>query len=89
VYLSFTALNPDGSIKWTYTTGSPIYASAAIGADGKIYIGSLDKHLYALHPDGSLAWSQATAGAATSPVIAADGRLYVGNSDGQLYAFGD
>ena len=42
------ALNPDGSLKWQYTTGKPVKSSPAIGVDGTIYVGSDDKYLYAI-----------------------------------------
>jgi len=49
------ALNPDGTLKWTYTTGGSIgYSSPAIGEDGTVYVGSQDTKLYAIRPDGSL-----------------------------------
>ncbi len=34
------AINPDGTLNWTYTLGKVSYGSPAIGADGTIYIGS-------------------------------------------------
>jgi outer membrane protein assembly factor BamB len=35
------AINPDGSQKWSFTTGDiAIWSSPAIGADGTIYVGS-------------------------------------------------
>ncbi len=43
------AINPNGGLKWSYTTGSVILSSPAIGADGTIYFGSADYNLYAIH----------------------------------------
>jgi outer membrane protein assembly factor BamB len=34
------ALNPDGSQKWSFTTGHDVDSSPAIGTDGTIYVGS-------------------------------------------------
>src|SRR5687768_17369769 len=41
---------------WTFKTGGPVKSSAAI-ADGKVFIGSNDGHLYALNLDsGQKIW---------------------------------
>ena len=42
------AINPDGTLKWFFGTGDKVDSSPAIGADGTIYLGSDDNHLYAL-----------------------------------------
>jgi len=44
------ALNPDGSLKWSYQTEGKVSSSPAIGADGIIYIGSWDGKVYAFGP---------------------------------------
>nr|WP_319372975.1 leucine-rich repeat protein [uncultured Methanobacterium sp.] len=81
------ALNPNGTVKWTYHTGSAIYGSPAIGTDGTIYVGSLDNNVYALNPDGTLKWNYTTGAAIYgSPAIGADGTIYVGSYDKKLYA---
>ncbi len=36
------ALNPNGALRWRYLTGSPVGSSPAVGADGTLYVGSLD-----------------------------------------------
>ena len=82
------AINPDGSLKWTYTTGDTIFDSPAVGGDGTIYIGSSGHTLYAINPDGSLKWSYSEGGGLfQTPIVAADGIVYVGRSDRSLYAF--
>jgi len=74
-------------LKWSFTTGSRIYSSPAIGADGTIYVGSIDNNLYAINPDGTLKWSFTTGDMVfSSPAIGADGTIYVGSFDGKLYA---
>jgi len=85
------AVNPDGTLKWKFQTGSAIeFSSPAIGADGTIYIGSLDDNLYAITDNGTNGtqkWAFATNGAvASSPAIGADGTIYIGSSDHNLYA---
>jgi outer membrane protein assembly factor BamB len=82
------AINPDGTLKWTYTTGSSIYySSPAIGTDGTIYIGSRDRYVYAINPDGTLKWKFRTGGEIDgSPVIGPDGTIYIGSYDRTFYA---
>ena len=36
------AINLNGSLKWSYTTGDRIDSSPAIGSDGTVYVGSDD-----------------------------------------------
>ena len=43
----FYAINSDGSLKWSYTTGNEVWSSPAIAADGTVYVGSFDDKLYA------------------------------------------
>ena len=50
------ALNIYGSEKWAIKTGSDAFASPAIGADGTIYLGSIDGILSAINPDSSRKW---------------------------------
>ncbi|WP_394698775.1 PKD domain-containing protein [uncultured Methanoregula sp.] len=84
------ALDPEGTIRWTYLTGGAIQSSPAIGADGTIYIGNEgDSKLYALNPDGTLRWTYTTGGGiVASPAIGPDGTIYFGNTgpDTKLYA---
>jgi outer membrane protein assembly factor BamB len=62
-------------------------SSPALGADGAVYVGSEDSHLYAFNADGSPRWAfNAGASVNSSPALAADGTLYVGTSDGTLFA---
>jgi len=51
------ALNADGTLKWTFSTGYSIgFASPVVDKNGVIYIGSYDGFLYALNWDGTLRW---------------------------------
>ena len=62
-------------------------SSPAIGADGTIYVGSVDKRLYAIDPNGTLKWAYETEGKIwTCPAIGSDGIIYVGSEDERLYA---
>ena len=81
------AVNPDGTVKWHYMTSTWVESSAAIGADGTIYIGCNDKHLYAFNPDGTIKWKYKTGKLITSsPIISNDGTIYIGSGDGYFYA---
>jgi len=73
--------------KWAFITDGILTTSAAIGADGTIYLGASDSKLYAINPDGSQKWVFATGGIInSSPSIGALGTIYVGSDDNNLYA---
>ncbi len=40
-----------GTKLWEFETGSVVWSSPAIGSDGTVYVGSLDKKLYAIKTD--------------------------------------
>lgn len=52
IYVGFAgtllAINPDGTLNWSFTTESYLISSPAIDSDGTVYIGSYDNNLYAL-----------------------------------------
>jgi outer membrane protein assembly factor BamB/nitrous oxidase accessory protein NosD len=81
------ALNPDGSVKWTYTTGDKA-CGIALGSDGTIYVaGGFDNSLHALNTDGTLKWKYKTRGNILgTPTVGPDGTIYVGSCDSNLYA---
>ncbi|MBU1078597.1 MAG: VCBS repeat-containing protein, partial [Spirochaetes bacterium] len=80
------AINSDGSIKWSYSTGGDIYSSPAIGKDGTVYVGSTDNKVYAVS-NGLLKWSFKTNNDFnSSPAIGTNGVIYIGNRNGYLYA---
>ena len=75
------------AMDWSYTTGGEISSSAAITADGMLYVGCEDNYLYAINADGSLNWRYGAGGVvSSSPAIAADGTVYVGSGNGKLLA---
>jgi outer membrane protein assembly factor BamB len=81
------ALHPNGTLKWIYKTGAPIFSDPAIAADGTIYITSCDHYVYALHSNGTLKWKFNTGEIiSASPVIAPNGTIYVGHSQGRVFA---
>ncbi|KKG15272.1 hypothetical protein EO94_10270, partial [Methanosarcina sp. 2.H.T.1A.3] len=72
---------------WSYTTGKYVYNSPVIGIDGTIYIGSIDKKIYALNRDGTLKWTYTTKGDIYgASTIGSDGTIYSTSYDGNLYA---
>jgi outer membrane protein assembly factor BamB len=84
---NFYAINPDGSLQWSFPTGGEVYSPPSVGGDGTIYVGSDDNNFYAINPDGSLQWSFPTGDIVTSsPAVGGDGTIYMGSSDYKLYA---
>ncbi|MDP7012147.1 MAG: PQQ-binding-like beta-propeller repeat protein [Verrucomicrobiota bacterium] len=77
-----------GTVLWEFKTGSMVYSSPAIGADGTVYVGSSDKKVYALDgKTGAKKWDFKTGDKVdSSPAIGADGTVYVGSSDNKVYA---
>jgi PQQ-like domain len=45
---TFYCLEPTGTLRWSYPTGSSIRTSPAVGADGSVYFGTWDGRLIAL-----------------------------------------
>ena len=77
----------EGDIIWQLSLGSGIDASPAVGPTGTIYVGCLDKNLYAISPIGNLKWTFTTQGEIhSSPAVGSDGTIYVGSNDTNLYA---
>jgi hypothetical protein len=77
------AISPQGTTNWIFTAaGTPVSAeirsSAAIGADGTIYVGSANGNLYSLSPTGATNWAFPTAPGVvlSSPALGADGTIY-------------
>jgi outer membrane protein assembly factor BamB len=63
----------NGNLLWSYKTGGPVqgdpFTSTSSEADAPLFVGSMDKHLYALHPaTGALVWKTS---AAKGPIVAA------------------
>ncbi|MBI5766349.1 MAG: PQQ-binding-like beta-propeller repeat protein [Verrucomicrobia bacterium] len=94
---SLYAFAPDGTPRWSKTTGGSIdTCSPALAADGTVYVGSNDGLLYAVNPDGTTKWTHSfnitngsttvTNPAANSPAIGADGTIYLKVADGSLHA---
>ncbi len=84
---NYYAIHPDGTLKWTYTTGANDWSQSAFAEDGTIYWGSLDTYIRAVSPDGRELWRDMTLGfVAASAAVGSDGTLYMGSFDSNLYA---
>jgi hypothetical protein len=88
------AFNPDGSLKWSFSSGGGIRFSPAINVDGTIYFGSSDwwwggSAFYGLNSDGTRKLYSGPDGfhPSSSPAINAVGTIYIGSYDSCLYAF--
>ena len=78
------AINPDGTLKWTFKTNGRIQSSPAIGPDGTIYVGSDDGYLYAIEDSityGKLKWKHQVIYPGYPPrgpiMVGTDGTIYV------------
>lgn len=84
------AINPDGTLRWSFKTDSFIDSSPAFGAKTKtVYAGSWDGKIYALNSEtGNLKWFYVTGGPIPSTSITLDDEetLYTGSIDKKVYA---
>jgi outer membrane protein assembly factor BamB len=80
------AINPDGTLKWKYTTtdGCNTY-SPAIDKNGIIYVGTIfspvqggKNHLWAINPDGTKKWAFEVTHMTSGINIGDDGTIYFG-----------
>ncbi len=75
-----------GDLIWRMATGGNIDSSPTV-ANGVIYFGSDDHHLYALEADsGKLVWGYRTGGKVASTPTVANGIVYFGSEDNYVYA---
>ena len=88
---AFYAVNPDGSRKWSFIISDDgTEASAAIGADGMIYIGGYNGEFYAIRDTGEepeVEWTFSTGGSIDgSATVDGNGVIYFGSRDSTVYA---
>jgi outer membrane protein assembly factor BamB len=76
---SLYALDLEGNLLWTFTAGEALWGRPATDGE-RIFIGSLDHHLYALDAaSGQLLWKVDLGGAIVGPPgVGPDGTLYIG-----------
>lgn len=71
---------------WSYETGDAVWSSPVI-ADGTVYVGSYDGHLYALSAEsGELLWRYRTGDRIDGTPAVANGAVFVGSFDRNIYA---
>ncbi|CAA9218582.1 MAG: hypothetical protein AVDCRST_MAG93-344, partial [uncultured Chloroflexia bacterium] len=76
----------DPVLKWRAFTRDDVLSSPTV-ANGSVYIGSNDNHLYAFNTnDGSRRWRFATKNDVASSPAVSNSIVYVGSFDGNLYA---
>lgn len=82
------ALNSNGTLKWTFSTGEEYdVSSPAIDSQGKIYVGNEVGRVFAVGSDGQEKWGYNVANDDyTCPAIGVDGTIYVGSIDDHLRA---
>ena len=72
------AFNPDGSVRWTYTTGGSLLGAPTVDSSGTVYVHNAS-YLYALNANGTLRWrSLVLDSGRDSPALASDGTIYMG-----------
>jgi len=80
------AVDEFSGVKWKFETGDEVWSSPVV-AEGVIYFGSDDDHLYALDAQtGEEKWRFKTGDDVRSSPAIADGIVYVVSYDGNLYA---
>lgn len=75
---------------WKVQAGGAIDSSAAIGSDGKIYVGGFgDNYIYCFNPtNGKTNWKTLTGWVVdSSPAIDNNGRVYIGSWDHTFLLF--
>ena len=77
-----------GDKLWEFETGAAVSSSPAIGSGGTVYVGSLDKKLYAINgKTGVKLWEFDAGGTVrSSPAIGSDGTVYFVSGGKKLYA---
>lgn len=82
------ALYPNGTVKWSFNSGSYIVVSPAIDDNGIIYFGTTTNMFYALYPNGTEKWNYTSYKGSmicASPSIADDGTIYFGTANKQYF----
>jgi eukaryotic-like serine/threonine-protein kinase len=73
-------------VKWKFQTNGRVISSPAV-EDGLVYVGSMDKNLYAVDQQtGALKWKFAAEGPVGSSPALAGGIVYFASDDGKFYA---
>ena len=86
--VSLYAMNPDGSVKWTFESGGGATSSSpAIASNGDVYFACNDGYLYAVDSDGNEKWKYNNGDLFfSSPTIGSNDVIYFGSWDNALTA---
>ncbi|MCK5396592.1 MAG: PQQ-like beta-propeller repeat protein, partial [Gammaproteobacteria bacterium] len=77
------------TLDWKYTAPDKTYSSPMV-ANGTVYLGSNDKHLYAIdQKTGQKKWRFKTGGNIEATPATANGIVYIGSWDKNMYAIKD
>ena len=83
------ALDPvTGTLRWNFSTFSPVASAPAIGSDGSVYFGGMDSCIYGIAPSASQTPSMtqsATQSATPSQIPSAGSATLYGSRAGDLY----
>jgi len=72
-------------LRWSYSAGSEIYSSAALGPDS-VTFGSMGGTVHSLTLNGKVRWTYPTySPVASSPLLTTDHRVIFGAANGKLY----
>lgn len=75
---------------WNYTTNGIITYSSPAVADGRVFVGSLDKNVYCINATtGIKIWNRTTTNLVYSSPAVAGGRVYVGSYDNNMYCLNE
>ncbi len=84
--VSTTQIPNKPTLIWTFKTGDSVLSSAVI-ADGVVFAGSMDEHLYAIRlTDGKEIWKYKAADSIEAPPFVCGDVIYVSDMSGVLYA---
>jgi outer membrane protein assembly factor BamB len=82
----FSAISPDGKIKWSLDTDGDADSGAAMSPDGAV-IFAAGRVVYAVTPAGYVRWRfTARRKVFTAPAIGPQGRIFFGSQDHHVYA---
>jgi outer membrane protein assembly factor BamB len=73
------------TLDWKFSAEGAVVSSPSV-ADGRVYFGSRDEHVYCVDAEtGAFIWDFKTTAAIVSSPAVVDGRVYVGPDDGTIY----
>jgi len=83
--VSHSRFNPPLKLLWSYKTGDEIRSSPVV-ADNKVFVGSMDGHIYALDLSGKLLWKFKTETSVEASPIVIKKTVVAGSQSGVVYA---